>query len=135
MRKKGYSLTRVEQEFGVGKSTVVKQQEKILLLKKRGFIQRVADDSVLDIWFTQEISKGSPISGPLLIEKACLMYKLLHPGSGNDFKASLGWLQYFKERHGIGQLKLQGESLSADHDAVEPFCEVYLRLHCYLWCI
>jgi len=55
------------------------------------------------------------------MEKARLMHKLIHPGSGNNFKASSGWLQHFKERHGIRQLKLQGESLSADHEAVEPF--------------
>ena len=34
---------------------------------------------------------------------------------------SHGWLHRFKERHGIRQLKLQGEALSADSSALEPF--------------
>ena len=35
--------------------------------------------------------------------------------------AGYGWLRRFKEGHGIRQLKLQGEVLSADSSAVEHF--------------
>lgn len=47
------------------------------------------------------------------------MQKALYPDSSeDDFKASYGWLH---RRHGIHQLKLQGEALSADASAKEPF--------------
>ena len=38
-----------------------------------------------------------------------------------DFKASSGWLHRFKSRHGIRQLSMQGESLSANPEAAEEF--------------
>ena len=39
------------------------------------------------------------------------------------FKAGTGWLKRFKDRHGIRALSVQGESLSAAADSVEPFKE------------
>ena len=56
------------------------------------------------------------------MEKARLLYQQLYPGrSDDDFKASSGWLHRFKKRHGIRQLSMQGESLSADVGASEEF--------------
>ena len=58
-----------------------------------------------------------------------MMYKQLHPDADEDsFKASHGWLEKFKTRHGIHQLRLQGESLSADTASVEPFKEKFQEL-------
>lgn len=74
------------------------------------------------LWFMQERRKGTPISGPLIMQKARMIHSALYPDSSeDDFKASHGWLHRFKERHGIRQLKLQGEALSADSSALEPF--------------
>ena len=51
-----------------------------------------------------------------------MLYSQLYPGkSEDDFKASTGWLQQFKQGHGIRQLRLQGETLSADTAAAEEF--------------
>ena len=59
--------------------------------------------------------KGAPISGSILMQKAKLMHTSLYPDASKEsFKASNGWLNRFKQRHGIRQLKLQGEALSAD---------------------
>ena len=51
-------------------------------------------------WFTQEGSRGTPLSGPLLVEQA-LFYDHEINGETSEFKASLGWLDRFKQRHGI----------------------------------
>ena len=72
-------------------------------------------------------TSGTPISGPLLQEKAKRFYSQLHtyPADG-DFKASTGWLEKFKTRHGIRNLSIQGEKLSAAEDTVDPFLQ---KLH------
>ncbi|XP_044005578.1 jerky protein homolog-like [Aphidius gifuensis] len=46
-------------------------------------------------------------------------------GGTEDFKASTGWLQKFKNCHGIRKLKVQGESLSAYSNAAEEFNEKF----------
>ncbi|GFU65059.1 jerky-like protein [Trichonephila clavipes] len=53
-------------------------------------------------------SKGDPISGPLLREKALKLNEKL--GGSADFKASTGWLKNFKSLHGIRELQIEGES-------------------------
>ena len=40
-----------------------------------------------------------------------------------EFKSSTGWLEKFKTRHGIGNLSIQGEKLSAAEETVEPFLQ------------
>ena len=50
----------------------------------------------------------------------------LYPLDDTDpltFKAGTGWLKRFKDRHGIRALSVQGESLLAAADSVEPFKE------------
>ncbi|XP_028966368.1 jerky protein homolog-like [Galendromus occidentalis] len=42
-------------------------------------------------------------------------------GGTRDFRASNGWLQKFKSRHGIRELEVQGESLSSDAEAAGQF--------------
>lgn len=61
------------------------------------------------LWFAQKRSEGIPLSGPLLREKALLFNQKL--GEDPGFKASK--LEKFKNRHGIRELNIQGEKLSA----------------------
>ena len=49
------------------------------------------------------------------------LFKKLYPESSEQFAASNGWLWRFCQRHGIRQLSLQGEKLSADRQAAEEF--------------
>ncbi len=80
------------------------------------------------LWFTKERLKGTPLSGPLVMEKAKILYTQLYPGkTEDDFKASTGWLQRFKQRHGIRQLRLQGETLSADSASAEEFIKLFQK--------
>jgi hypothetical protein len=140
MRKKGYSTHQVAEKFGVGRSTVfdiMKQQDKILKFVTDGETdcssrksmrppRHEALDRSLYMWFTHERSNGTPVSGPLLMEKARLLYKSLHPESESDFKASSGWLQCFKERHGI---RLQGEPLTTNHGDVGKKLNELIKIH------
>ncbi len=62
---------------------------------------RAADDDNLDravyLWFTQERSKGNPISGPVIMEKARILHALIYPDmTACYFKSSHGWLHRFK---------------------------------------
>lgn len=120
-------------------------------IKKRKTVKK-ADLLVLDkavyLWFIQQRCKGehdwvaclvlwvhmmcclffcagTTISGPLLMSKALQLYPLVYPDDENpcSFKAGTGWLKRFKDRHGVRALSVQGESLSAAVDTVEPFKE------------
>ena len=79
-------------------------------------------DRACYLWFVQQRTKGAPVSGPLIQEKSLQLFPQLYPHLESDsFKASSGWLQKFCNRHAIKAVTLQGESLSADVSAVEPF--------------
>ena len=78
-------------------------------------------------WFIQQRSSGTPISGPPLQEKAKHFSTQLNTEAvDREFKASTGWLEKFKTRHGIRNLSTQGEKLSAAEETVEPFLQ---KLH------
>ena len=140
--EKGEKGTNLSAEYGVSKqqtSDIRKNKEKIMKfadnleisegLKRKSL--KVAHDEQLDnalyAWFIQQRTSGTPISGPPLQEKAKHFYSQLHtdPTDG-DFKASTGWLEKFKTRHGIRNLSIQGEKLSAAEETVEPFLQ---KLH------
>ena len=131
--EKGEKGTNLSAEYGVSKqqiSDIHKNKEKIMKfadnletsegLKRKSL--KVARDEQLDntlyAWFIQQRTSGTPISGPLLQEKAKHFYSQLHtdPADG-DFKASTGWLR---------NLSIQGEKLSAAEETVEPFLQ---KLH------
>ncbi|XP_072169422.1 tigger transposable element-derived protein 6-like [Diadema setosum] len=69
-------------------------------------------------WFSDMRAKNLPVSGPLMREKAEYLAKKL----GHDkFQASSGWLSRFKERHGIQQLRVCGESAGVDENVVDTW--------------
>ena len=112
-----------------GRKKILKFSTDPSCLKKRCIVRKANDevfDNAMHLWFTQERLKGTPLSGTLVMEKARMLYSQLYPGkSEDDFKASTGWLQRFKQRHGIRQLRLQGETLSADTAAAEEFVKSF----------
>lgn len=62
----------------------------------------------------------------MLCEKALDLCKKLH-GEAAAFNASDGWKWRFCKRHGIRQLSLQGEKLSADRDAADTFVPSFTK--------
>ena len=65
------------------------------------------------MWFKQKRMEGMPISGPILSEKAIALHKMMYSEDSN-FCGSTAWQWRFCKRHGIRNLALQGEKLSAD---------------------
>ena len=58
-------------------------------------------------------------------EKALQLFPSLYPDEDkSSFKPILGWIHKFHLHHLVRELSLQGEALSADTSAVEPFCQL-----------
>lgn len=142
MLDKSISYTIICEKYGIGRSTVSdikKSRDKLLKFKKdikemgtkrKVKVMKLGDDQLLDkavyVWFTQKRMEGVPITGPLLCEKAVVLYKSLHKDAkASVFTASEGWKWRFCKRHGIRQLSLQGEKLSADTDAADEFAKSF----------
>ena len=103
------------------------------LNKKAQKVMHHAEDSELDeavyIWFVQQRSLGASVSGPVLCAKAVQLYDKLNGGETvPPFQASKGWLWRFCNCHGMRQLTMQGEKLSSDSTACEPFNEKLQQL-------
>ena len=67
-------------------------------------------------WFSCARDQNVPISGPILSAKAEEFPNQLEIG---NFKASTGWLERFKERHGILLKRVCGEANSVNISATE----------------
>ena len=124
----------VAERFGVGKNTISdikKNQLKILAfssemvnmgMTRKAKVMCLGDNVELDkavyLWFRQKRMDGIPISGPMLCEKAINLSKRMF-GDEASFIANEGWKWHFCKRHGIRNLSLQGEKLSADNEGAE----------------
>lgn len=64
-------------------------------------------------WFKVARDHDVPISGPVMLEKAGELAEKLGVPKG-EFKCSNGWLDRFKDRHGISFKKICGEANSVD---------------------
>lgn len=76
-------------------------------------------DKAVYAWFCETRAKNIPISGSLIQQKALNYACIL--GISENFKASAGWLNRFKERHEIVGKVLCGESASADSDGASSW--------------
>ena len=114
--------------FGVGKTQIqdiVKKKEAIQLdyskgvpLDKRQNLHKTGNEEINSLiyeWFRAARSKNVPVSGPLSQEKA----KLFAEELGIDtFKASNGWLESFRKRHGIKFSIFSGEAADVSEETV-----------------
>lgn len=140
--EKQESQASIAKHYDIGTSTVsdlwknkdeilkyVSQLDSIEGVKKRKVLKpaqlKLLEDALF-MWFVQKRSKGDPITGPLLCEKALDFNEKL--GGPSDFKASTGYLRNFKARHGIRLLNIQGEILSGDSLAAEEFKQKFSAL-------
>ncbi|GFS57664.1 uncharacterized protein NPIL_252631 [Nephila pilipes] len=58
-------------------------------------------DHALWVWFEQERREGTPLSGPIIQERALILYNEMGESDNKKFTASEGWLHRWKKRHGI----------------------------------
>lgn len=140
---RGESLVKLAAELGVGVTTVKdwrKNRKDIETysmtvetedaLKNRKMLKKPKlelVDEALWVWFCQERRKGTPLSGPLVKEKAVKLFEKLG-GDVETFQASEGWFHRWKLRHGIRHVVIAGEKLSADDDAAKDFVEKFQKL-------
>uniref|UniRef100_H3A7H0 HTH CENPB-type domain-containing protein n=1 Tax=Latimeria chalumnae TaxID=7897 RepID=H3A7H0_LATCH len=134
--ERGEKVIDVAQRYKIGNSTVCdirKAGDKLrnfaaamgssVRVEKRKTMH-VNHDEALDkavyMWFVQNRMKGTPISGPILKEKAKHFHRDLN-GEEAGFTASDGWLNRFKHWHGIRQLSIAGEIMSTCNESIAPF--------------
>ena len=86
-------------------------------------------EKALKVFFDNQRSLGKPISGTLLQEKAQILHEKLEAQieTKEPKELSHGFIEKFKQRHGIRSLKCVGEKGSANKSAVEPFIAIFLR--------
>ena len=143
--EKGTSQQVVGDKFGVAKSTIaniwkdhkrtadsIAFSESPAFTNKKCYIIRHPKFHLVDeacwMWFCQQRSKGAPVSGALLQEKARSFFAKLHPDADSQsFNGSTGWLTKFNKRHGIKSVQLRGEILSFVLSAIDPFREEWKR--------
>ncbi|KAJ3640561.1 hypothetical protein Zmor_003854 [Zophobas morio] len=134
----GECVTQLAMQYGVGKSTICDIKKKRCSINQ--YLTNADNETpqretlklckhpemehALFICILQERARHTPLNGELICEKAKWFYQKLT--GKDDFNASSGWLHKFKKRHGIRQLQITGEKLSADKSAVEPFRQKFL---------
>ena len=137
----GHSLRSLEAMFGCGKtqiSKVLKNKESILAeFQSNASSSRVHTTSkaraseyseindALYKWFKLATSKNIPIGGPHLIEKAKMIANAL---GKSDFKGSQGWLEKWKKRFALKQVKICGEFGDVEGKTVDSWKERLLEL-------
>lgn len=126
--KKGVTPAALSVQYDVPRSTIYDIKSKSDEIEKfasqmesqdgrpnqRKVMKKAANevlDTALYLWFIQKRSEGIPLSGPIIAEKAIFFNNKLNGDAA--FKASSGWLDRFKHRHGIRQLNIEGEKMSA----------------------
>lgn len=140
---RGETLKKIAADYGVGETTVgdwrryrnkIEQFSSVASVNistsdrksmKKSDYEKTSE--ALFLWFSTQRQKGSPISGPILQEKALFFRNKLEEGE-KDFTASSGWLDRWKKRYGIRQLEICGEKLSADSEIVAKFCEKFQNI-------
>ena len=85
-------------------------QRRLQCQKEAGYPE--VEEALLK-WFKVARGKNVPIDGPYMMQKAGELALRLGMSEG-QFKASSGWLERFKERHGISFKKVCGEEKSVD---------------------
>ena len=107
--KKGAKRADLAKEYNVGESTITDIKKREIKLTEFAVemdcveasetrkVARLSDNPKLDralkLWFIQERSKGCPISGPILMEKAQIFNDNLQSEGNPNFKASTGFLK------------------------------------------
>ena len=92
--------------------------EEALRRKKTRTAQYPDFDRAVYDWFVQALAAGKPVSGYLITAQASALHKQM---TGDDFEPSTGWLNRWKQRHGVNLVKQSGESKSADVTAATEF--------------
>ncbi|XP_043465305.1 jerky protein homolog-like [Leptopilina heterotoma] len=138
---KGEIIRKVADDYGVGETTVGdwrrnrSELEQFRIISGNAMTSRKTMkpaeydkiDKGLFLWFTQQREKGLPVSGTILQGKALMIAKQF-PDESETFTASVGWLDRWKKRHGIRQLNICGEKMSANEGELKKFKEEFEKI-------
>ncbi|GFV94127.1 tigger transposable element-derived protein 1 [Trichonephila clavipes] len=88
-------------------------------------------ERAIAIWIEEQVQRRIPVSGYLIQEKALLFYKSMKQSepststsqAGKEFSASKGWLTGFLKRNALHNIKITGDSATADEGAAKIFPE------------
>ncbi|KAH1177172.1 hypothetical protein KIL84_010874 [Mauremys mutica] len=88
----------------------------------------VKTEEVLNLWLEDMNPKRVPIDGNMLQEKALSIYALFkppteegQPSDKEEFKASQGWLNSFRNRFNLKNMETAGEAASANEEAAKAY--------------
>ncbi|GFW20734.1 tigger transposable element-derived protein 1 [Trichonephila clavipes] len=93
-------------------------------------------ERAIKIWIEEQVQRRIPVSGYLIQEKALQFYKSMKQSepststsqAGKEFSASKGWLTRFLKRNALHNIKITGESATADEGAAKIFPEELAKI-------
>ncbi|GFS95938.1 tigger transposable element-derived protein 1 [Trichonephila clavipes] len=93
-------------------------------------------ERAIGIWIEEQVQRKIPVSGYLIQEKALQFYKSMKQSepststsqAGKEFSASKGWLTGFLKRNALHNIKVTGESATADEGAAKIFPEELAKI-------
>jgi len=74
---------------------------------------------MMDLWVSKAMGDGILLTGEVLCQKWNAFAKLVGIPKEDQLKLSNGWLESFKDRHGLKEVKRHGEAASASADTME----------------
>ena len=129
----GLGVRRIAQKFGRGLtqvSKIIKNKELILneiqsvenqTIRKRKNAQKFSEINDYSwAWYNLCRESNVPVSGPMLQEEAKLMAERL---GDSAFQGSNGWLEKWKRRYNIKEMRLAGEDGDVDETTLESWQE------------
>ncbi|GFT18880.1 tigger transposable element-derived protein 1 [Trichonephila clavipes] len=148
---KGERSTAIGKHFNLGESTVraIKKNEAAigksvisgtkLSTKFASYTRNVLlerTDRAIAIWIEEQVQRRIHVSGYLIQEKALQFYKSMkqsEPSTSTsqavkEFSASKGWLTGFLKRNALHNIKITGESATADEGAAKIFPEELAKI-------
>ncbi|GFX67151.1 tigger transposable element-derived protein 1 [Trichonephila clavipes] len=148
---KGEGSTAIGKHFNLGESTVraIKKNEAAirksvisgtkLSTKFASYTRDVLlerTERAIVIWIEEQVQRRIPVSGYLIQEKALQFYKSMKQSepststsqAGKEFSASKGWLTRFLKRNALHNIKITGESATADEGAAKIFPEELAKI-------
>ena len=141
--RSGTSYAACGREFKVNESTIrsIKKSEKSIRDAVAAcppatakVTQHVRDLSIikmekaLNIWIEDLNRRFIPVDSQAIREKATKLYEHYSQNTDSSFKASKGWFENFKKRYSLHNLKLMGETASADHAAAEKYQDEFEKM-------
>ncbi|GFY13778.1 tigger transposable element-derived protein 1 [Trichonephila clavipes] len=99
------------------------------------FLTPERTERAIAIWIEEQVQR-IPVSGYLIQEKALQFYKSMKQSepststsqAGKEFSASKGWLTGFLKRNALHNIKITGESATADEGATKIFPEELVKI-------